>query len=46
VGLDFGLIEVGLDVIRDEDHDEVGGLGHVGDGSDLEAGGFGFGPAL
>ena len=46
VGRDFVLVEIGLDVIGDQDHDDVGGFGGVGDGQDFQAGGFGFRGAL
>ena len=39
---DVVVVEVALDVIGDQDHDHVGGLGGVGGGQDLEAGGFGL----
>ncbi len=44
VGRDLFVIQVGLNVIGDQDHDDVGGLGGFGDGHDFEAGGFGLGP--
>ncbi len=46
VGRDFVVVEIGLDMIGDQDHDHVGGLGGVGGGEDLEAGGLGLGDAL
>src|SRR5450759_1512010 len=46
VGGDLAVVEIGLDVIRDEDHDHIRGFRGLGGGEDLEAGGFGLGDAL
>ena len=46
VGLDGLLVELGLLLIVDEDHDDVGVLGRVGGGHDGEALALGLGPAL
>src|SRR5260370_35471526 len=46
VGGDFVVIEVALDVVGDQDHDDIRGFGGLGSGADLEAGGLGFHPAF
>ena len=46
VGLDAVLIQGGLLLVIDEDHDDVGGLGGLGSGHDGHALGLGLGPAL
>lgn len=46
VGLDVLLVHIGLLLIVDEDHDDVGRFGRFGGGCHLQAGGFRFGPAL
>ena len=43
---DLIVVEVGLYMIGDEDHDHVGRLGGVGRGEYLQAGGLGLGDAL
>ena len=46
VGLDGLLVELGLLLVVDEDHDDIGGLGGGGGGHDGEALALGPGPAL
>ena len=43
---DFVVVEVGLDVIRHQDHDGVGSLGGIGGRHHLQARGFRLLPAL
>ena len=46
VGGNVLLVHIGLILIVDEDHDDVGGLGGLGDGHHLEAVLLGHGPGL
>ena len=43
MGRDLLLIQIRLDMIGDQDHDDVGGLGGVGGIGHFEAGGFRLG---
>ena len=43
---DLVVVEIGLNVIGDQNHDRIGGLGGFGNGQDFQAGGFGLLPAL
>ena len=44
--LDLRFIQVGLQMIRNQDHDDVGGLGGLRDGHHFQPRGLRFGPAL
>ncbi len=44
--LDLLLVGLGLDLVGDENHDEVGFLGRLLGGHDLQAGFLGLGPGL
>jgi len=46
VGCDLGLVQVGLDVVRHEHHDEIGGGSGLARCQDGEPGGSSLGPAI
>src|SRR5699024_9398708 len=46
VGGDILLIHIGLGLVVNQDHDDVGRLGGLGHSHDVEAVGFGHGPGL